>query len=611
MNITTANYFASVQSLDWNGVPASLKKMHETLIPDVSKSDWQAYNSDADIKRTVDKYFGYIAKHVSAAVPAPPSPAPSVSAPKSRKPPAVPKSRAPKLAPAASPSVPNELPEPKQVTHITTATAFIRRYAALHGKVKTRDQILSLTHGFQKAVTEQRIKKDSPVFKEVERMQRELLTLLSAMTGNLKIEIDAAFLAHCKQIAEGEEVRTSVKLIKSFITMSGKAYDKTKAGALLKKMEAAVGKIPAEDPYRSQLIAAMETISGYCKGKDKAVGIPPAFLHGLGTVATCGYVGGLGNINPGDGSGGVIRLLRAEGVKDLSERTLKKAFRDTAAPGLCLDLARMLIQRGDLAMAILNAPPVKTSYRERGIGLAGIDAHGSGGSFSGISGLDMLEMHLDRSAGNSSIAGAVNHPHWPKPAAQLAHRPAQPVARTEPGSPDTISAKDLAKMTFQTIGYNGRFRNVVGDPEVGFRMMVFGKPFQGKSSFVIELCKDLAALKIGKIAYLALEEGISMSMQKKVIDRGAANVEGLEFKGAIPASFDGYSFVVIDSVSDRGISREKLREMFLHNPDTCFICIFHATKTGDARGGLDFAHDMDIIIRIEGHQPFVEKNRFL
>jgi hypothetical protein len=608
MNITTANYFTSVQSLDWNAVPASLKKMHDTLIPEVSENDWKEYSSDADIKRTVDKYFGYITKYMPASSRAPVKPAKPVSLPKPKKPSAA-KVPTPKIKPVVL--TPVELPEPKQVVHITTATAFIKRYAALHGKVKTREQILSLTHGFQKAITEQRIRKDSPVLKEVERMQRELLTLLSSMTGNVKIEIDAAFLAHCRQIAQGEEVRTSVKLIKSFITMSGKAYDKVKASTLLKKMETAVGKIPAEDPYRSQLIAAMETLGRYCKGTHTTVGIPPAFLYGLGTVATVGYADGLGYVGSGDGSGAVIRLLRAEGVKDLSERTLKKAVRGTAAPGLCLELARMLIQRGDLSMAVLNTPPVKTSYREKGMGLAGIDEYNSGVSFGGISGLDVLEMQLDRSALSGSSVAPGNKLQAAKPATLNAQRPARPVQHSESASPDTISAKDLAKMTFQTIGYNGRFRNVVGDPEVGFRMMVFGKPFQGKSSFVIELCKDLAALKIGKITYLALEEGISMSMQKKVIDRGAANVEGLEFKGAIPASFDGYSFVVIDSVSDRGISREKLREMFLHNPDTCFICIFHATKTGAARGGLDFAHDMDIIIRIEEHQPFVEKNRFL
>ncbi len=220
-------------------------------------------------------------------------------------------------------------------------------------------------------------------------------------------------------------------------------------------------------------------------------------------------------------------------------------------------------------------------------------------------------MQLSRSGKTVPVDGLGSiHPIVPQQA-KAQSRTYQPPPKAPNASPDTVSAKDLAKMTFETIGYNGQFKNVIGDPATGFRMMVFGKPFQGKSSFVIELCKELAGLNRGNVAYLCLEEGISMSMQKKVIDRGADKVEGLDFRGTMPASFDGYGFVVIDSVSDRGISREQLREMFLHNPDVCFICIFHATKTGDARGGLDFSHDMDIIIRIDAHQPFVEKNRFL
>lgn len=38
---------------------------------------------------------------------------------------------------------------------------------------------------------------------------------------------------------------------------------------------------------------------------------------------------------------------------------------------------------------------------------------------------------------------------------------------------------------------------------------------------------------------------------------------------------------------------------------------FHATNEGTARGGLDFSHDMDIIIKIENHEPRVEKKQIL
>lgn len=676
--ITTANYYDSIKQIDWNAVPASLKKTHETLIPDASKNNWQTFNSDDDVRRVVEKYFTYVGKYVhlndvqpatkQAAKPKrtssqaqPSDPAQhaqaralaialirpyvergetleqirksymgssngagsamvrsnkilvdkldnvavsySFSLPvlyKEIK--GVGKAASPQPKPKRAAKVVSDLQPPKQVISIPTATAFIKRYAALHGKVKSRDQIVSLIHGLQKAITEQRIKTGNPALREIEKMQAELLQLATTMGESAKIEIDAPSLAHYKQIAQGEEVRTSVRLLKAFISINGKAYDKAKAAALHKKMEKALETIPKEDAYLSQLSTAAKALAAYGDGKDKTIAIPSAALHGLGGMATGHGIAGLG-IAPGSGEGAIIRLLREEGVKNLSESTLKKAFRKTVVPSLCLEIAHNLIHSGELTMAVLNNP----SSKKKSFALAGIDNDDAAHS-GRITDLDILEMRLAQHtplANMVSGLGAVE--------AVPASAPIQPIVQRPqiPAPTETVSARDLAKMRFKTIGYNGRFKNVIGDPAVGFHMMVYGKPYNGKSSFVIELCKDLAALNKGKIAYLALEEGISLSMQKKVIDRGADKVDGLEFKGSMSASFDGYSFIVIDSVSDRSISREKLREMFLNNPQTCFICIFHATKEGSARGGLDYSHDMDIIIKIEDHKPFVEKNRFL
>ncbi len=443
----------------------------------------------------------------------------------------------------------------------------------------------------------------SPAKQVVNLLRRRVVSLIG-VRNSAKIEIDAPSLSHYKEIAQGEEVRTSVKLLKQFIQINGKSPDKTKAETLGKKMAGAYDTIPKEDAYRSELAAAAKAVAAYVSGDVKIIGIPPASLHGLGSIATGGGVVGLGRIVPGSGEGAIIRLLREEKVKNLSDATLKKAFRQTVVPSMCLEMARDLIRRGELTMEVLNNPPSKKKH----MGIAGVADNDSleGGR---ITDLDILEMRLKGAGSQVSGLGMIEN-NKTAYAAQVV-TPSKPISVAIPAQSETVSARDLAKMRFKTIGYNGRFKDVVGDPAVGFHMMVYGKPYNGKSSFVIELCKDLAALNKGKIAYLALEEGISLSMQKKVIDRGAENVEGLEFKGSMPASFEGYGFIVIDSVSDRSISREKLREMFLQNPQTCFICIFHSTKEGTARGGLDYSHDMDVIIKIEAHKPVVEKNRFL
>jgi len=619
MQLSQNNYLQYREQIDWSRMPAALTDKPKTVTDNAAVKGWADMGEQT--QKATEQFFklcnSLIAKdptliqggmrqevHVPeqhSDLPFPPS-SPSTTTPK--------RTRAPKTAkakvvkPKLSTELPSNLPQAKQVPVIATPTAFIKRYIAMHGKVKPREGrggILELIHGLQKAITEGRIAAAHPCSAEIGKMQGNLIKLFETMGERGKIEIDAASLAHYKEIAQGEEVRTSVRLLKQFIQMNGKSPDKAKAENLGKKLAAAYDTIPKEDLYRSELAAGAKAVAEYVNGSAKTVGIPEATLHGLSGLAGFGS-NGLGNAS---GNAGIVGLLQHARVKDLTEASLKRAFSKTAAPGLCVELAKLMMRRGDLTMAVVRGevPKRKAVYSPalNGAEVSRVD--------SGINPTDVLDMRLARFPQAAAVNGLGNvdavMPRPPQPLARVpAAPPAAPVA-------ETVSARDLAKMRFKTIGYNGRFKDVVGDPAVGFHMMVYGPPFNGKSSFVIELCKDLAALGKGRIAYLALEEGISLSMQKKVIERGADKVDGLEFKGTMPASFDGYAFVVIDSVSDRAISREALRQMFLQNPNTCFICIFHATKDGGARGGLDYSHDMDIILKIEGHKPVVEKNRFL
>jgi KaiC/GvpD/RAD55 family RecA-like ATPase len=48
-----------------------------------------------------------------------------------------------------------------------------------------------------------------------------------------------------------------------------------------------------------------------------------------------------------------------------------------------------------------------------------------------------------------------------------------------------MSSQELMRMDFETIGLKGKFRELIGDPSVGFTAMVFGQPKSGKSTFMI------------------------------------------------------------------------------------------------------------------------------
>lgn len=56
----------------------------------------------------------------------------------------------------------------------------------------------------------------------------------------------------------------------------------------------------------------------------------------------------------------------------------------------------------------------------------------------------------------------------------------------------------------------------------------------------------------------------------------------------------------IDSLSDAGLDEVFFKALIkADKPNTSIIGIFHATKDGKFRGGQTFAHDVDVLMRVE------------
>ncbi len=165
------------------------------------------------------------------------------------------------------------------------------------------------------------------------------------------------------------------------------------------------------------------------------------------------------------------------------------------------------------------------------------------------------------------------------------------------GLPDVISSVQLSEMQFETIGLNGKYKDLIGDPSIGFSCMVYGKPKSGKSTMCIDFAKHLAE-NHGKVLYAALEEGYGYTMKEK-LERLNAVHPNLFMSEVIPEKLEEFQFVFIDSVSKGKVDNEKLNQLIQVNPKTAFIFIFHATKEGDFRGGQENAHDVDCIIEVK------------
>jgi hypothetical protein len=163
--------------------------------------------------------------------------------------------------------------------------------------------------------------------------------------------------------------------------------------------------------------------------------------------------------------------------------------------------------------------------------------------------------------------------------------------------PIVITSTELAGMDFETIGLKGKYRDLIGDPSVGFSAMVFGLPKSGKSTLCIDFAKYLAE-NHGKVLYVAIEEGFGYTLKEKFERLGAIH-PNLVIAEKLPEDLTPYQFVFIDSVSKAGLSNSDLTRLRKSNLKTAFIFIFHTTKEGNFRGKQDFAHDVDVIIEVE------------
>ena len=163
--------------------------------------------------------------------------------------------------------------------------------------------------------------------------------------------------------------------------------------------------------------------------------------------------------------------------------------------------------------------------------------------------------------------------------------------------PEVIPSATLMGMQFETIGLQGKYRQLIGDPSVGFTAMVYGLPKSGKST----LCLDMAhylAVHHGKVLYCAIEEGFGYTLQEKV-GRLKASHPRLYVTDRVPENPGQFDFVFIDSVTKAGLEIEDMDALRKAHPHTSFIFIYHTTKEGRFKGSNTHAHEVDVIIQVE------------
>jgi len=171
-----------------------------------------------------------------------------------------------------------------------------------------------------------------------------------------------------------------------------------------------------------------------------------------------------------------------------------------------------------------------------------------------------------------------------------------------------MNSQDFVKLKFEGLGFTGKWLNFIGDPAKGFTAMVFGKPKFGKSYLCIDFAGYLARNQ-GKTLYVAKEEELDATLQKKMSDKSVAH-PNLDVSDQLPDDLSPYSFVFLDSVSKLGLSPEDLSQLEKQYPNTSFIYIFQVRKDGVFKGKNEFQHDVDVVIEVPEKGLAVQNGRY-
>lgn len=166
-----------------------------------------------------------------------------------------------------------------------------------------------------------------------------------------------------------------------------------------------------------------------------------------------------------------------------------------------------------------------------------------------------------------------------------------------------MSASELNNLKFDTYPFTGKWKALIGEPSKNFHAIIHGEPKSGKSIFALRFAGYLSR-NFGNTMYFASEEGYGVTLSKKIKDWIPGEPKKLFFSEAkdyetIRNHIRRCSFVFIDSLNYARITDKQMEELRSSNPNTAFIAIMQATKTGNFKGSQEFAHNADLIIEVK------------
>lgn len=179
-----------------------------------------------------------------------------------------------------------------------------------------------------------------------------------------------------------------------------------------------------------------------------------------------------------------------------------------------------------------------------------------------------------------------------------------------------LNVRDILNKKYDVFPFEGKWKDAFDTPEVRGCWFVWGNSGNGKTSFVMQLCKELC--KYDRVAFNSLEEGTSLTVQNNLRRFGMAEVSRhLAFiKEDIPTlkirlrRHKSFNIVIIDSFQYTQMTYRDYIQLKEEFPDKLFVFISHArgkNPKGDAATSV--MYDADLKIWVEGYVAF-SKGRY-
>lgn len=180
-----------------------------------------------------------------------------------------------------------------------------------------------------------------------------------------------------------------------------------------------------------------------------------------------------------------------------------------------------------------------------------------------------------------------------------------------------LSVKEVLAMKKETIPFDGVWEEAFGRPERYGVWFIWGRSGSGKTSFVLNLCKELA--RFGTVAYNSKEEGDSLTMQNALIRAGMGEVnkrfvllnnESMEDLDVRLSKRRSQDFVVVDSFQYTEMDFKEYLDFKKRHPKKLLIFVSQAAgNLPKGKPAISVMYDASLKIWVEGYRA-ISKGRF-